>query len=235
MGRLEKRENKENRNKNIKTIVRRLDFLREAKRKLGWVELEVPYQKGWKRTCKLREDILNREDAKFLQIALDIVNTETFCRNQDFKRKNFRTGVIEDIPHQFKPIYPNNISTLPQDIQIRFSKYFSPIFTTTRWGGEKMHYRLKMPDFYFVYDIIPNMITKERILDPEMESEIKEIENKINTIGGWNAICKALGQSKYNFYDDHEYEKKINKKFSFNIDQDLADLEYYSQEENYGK
>jgi len=56
------------------------------------VQLEEPYQRGWKRSFILREDVARCHAAEFYAILLAKINTETYSTNKGFTHKKRRRG-----------------------------------------------------------------------------------------------------------------------------------------------
>lgn len=66
------------------------------------IELDEPYQRGWVRFFRLRDDASRREDASTLKEILDKINVYQYCRKGTFTQKNKKTGTEEPIGHNPK-------------------------------------------------------------------------------------------------------------------------------------
>src|SRR4029078_1937661 len=53
-------------------------------RELGCVPLIPPFQRGWKRSFVLRDDVARSPQAKFFQNILDKINTRDWSYRKDF-------------------------------------------------------------------------------------------------------------------------------------------------------
>ena len=62
----------------------------KKRRNLPLVPLEIPYQKGWQRNFKLRDDIARSSEASFYKELLGKINTWQFSPEKSFKRKKKR-------------------------------------------------------------------------------------------------------------------------------------------------
>ena len=76
--------------KQLRKLDRHNKKLYEAKRHLPLIPLATPYQKGWVRTFRLRDDIARSNSAVFFLALLEKINTKDFCNEKSFlvrKRK----------------------------------------------------------------------------------------------------------------------------------------------------
>ena len=57
----------------------------------GYIKLDKPIHNGYNAEYTLRKDILNRIDADVYQEALDACKTTLWCKNEDFKFRDWKT------------------------------------------------------------------------------------------------------------------------------------------------
>jgi hypothetical protein len=66
-------------------------------RNQGWVELEKPIHHGFYIEYILRDDILRRDDAAAYQEALNVCMEKSWCKDDKFKHKDYKTKKWYDI------------------------------------------------------------------------------------------------------------------------------------------
>lgn len=63
------------------------DKLWQERQRLPFVPITIPYQKGWVRDFKLRDDIARSNSAAFFTELLNKINTKAFCNEKNFLQK----------------------------------------------------------------------------------------------------------------------------------------------------
>lgn len=151
----------------------RLDALYEKRRNLGWEPLTPPIQRGWKRFFVLKADVAAGKQADFFEQLLKKINTTDYSWKKDFTIKKRKRGHKIYVVKDQHPQAPGERD---------FKKHFSPqeqMFFYEQWqtqyGYRSKHFVFSEP-WRFTLMVQPNMIDKKRVTDPELESEIKEIE-----------------------------------------------------------
>lgn len=180
---------------------------------LPLVPLTNPYQKGWQRSFKLREDVARSSDALFYSTLLEKINTWQFCLDKSFKRKKKRKR---------RHVYVEKIQTVKE-----FSEWDwkSPklaltekekvhFFKRERWCNAckryKIHYVFNEP-WRYVLRVSPNMITHTKMVDSILESEIQVVENYIVNYNLRYKINKLVNGFSYgNRYYQIENPKEKN-------------------------
>ncbi len=175
---------KTDRDKQLIRLNKREDELWDNKENLPMVPLEDPYQKGWKRTFVLRDDVSRSNMASFYQTLLEKINTIEYSKNKAFKvrvrRRRKRKKVYEDVP-QFLRHY-------------NYYEWHSAKLKLT--DDEKVHFHPEqfwsesLKCFYVLYlfndpwrytlQISPRIITEVKMLDNVLEQEMAELDNYIN-------------------------------------------------------
>ena len=181
-----------------------------------WVEVE-PYQKGWVRKFVLRDDIKNRTDAKEIRHVLDLINVSKVCSRKDFTEKSWKTKKYEPIVQKLKRIDEATYNKLSEKEKSYFGEWL-------QIDKKDKHYRKTYAfkyDFWFVFEIKPNMITRHWIPDAELESRYTEIRNKLQTHNLWPKIDHILGVSHHDYWD-----RKDQDKFWGTFESELSDEGY---------
>lgn len=149
----------------------------QKKGDLGWEPLVPPFQRGWKRSFVLRDDVARSKDAAFFQAILNKINTSDWSHRKNFLVRKRKRG---------KKIYVVKGQQLQKPYQWQFNKMN---FTEKErsYFDLEFHYRKphEKPDIRFVFRdswrfelrVQPNMIEKVKIKDPELEAAIKQIES----------------------------------------------------------
>lgn len=206
-----------NRDRILYRTVREIDRLHKAKWNSPIIPLEEPYQRGWTRRYKLRDDATRRDDAQRLKYVLKLINTVQFSRD-GIKWPSFN-GV--EIPQALKVI-PEKVFE-GMKLSPAITKYFlhghyteQSLYSSRIVVGYAVHYKYK---FYFVYDIQPNIVTHTRVIMPEVESRLSELYSVLEKNGGWNRVDHLKGHRKYR--DDFTKESLLD----FTIEQTLDEYD----------
>lgn len=154
------------------------------------VEVE-PYQKGWVRYYVLRHDIKNRNDARFIQQALDLINSERYCSRQNFTVKDYKTGKYVPMEQKLGYISEQKYETLSQNVK----KWFTKTQLVDKYSNRVYYVYVFKLDYFFEFKIEPNIITHHWIPDSTWASRRAEIDNKLQRDNLWPRINKMLGAS----------------------------------------
>jgi len=190
----------------------------EARRGLGYHKLKTPIQKGWKRQFRVREKILKTSEGVRFKTILRYVQNSDYSRTTVFPPdKVLKLKAITD--HVMK-------KTEWPDWYIK--KYFRAFSDPSR--AYKTGVELKYPTSYevkredvFEIEIVPNFILEIPIIDPAIESRIKEIDNKMWSHNLWPVIDRIVrgshgsGDKDWNRMKDpllEEFEKEIREGLS---------------------
>ncbi len=165
------------RDKHLLRLERELTRLRKAKWNAPIIPLEHPYQRGWVKTFKLRDDALHHPEVKVFRAVLLVVNQKVTSRNRDFVHKNGG-------PHVLRP------RIIPVCEWVRRPWPFSHqrLFAYGQWELEEIYlwtthqqrnwirgFRL-MRTWWLEKIVGPLMITHQKVDLPEVRSRIAEIE-----------------------------------------------------------
>jgi hypothetical protein len=185
--------------------------LNEQKRNLGWEPLIPPVQKGWKRFFVLRDDVAVSKNAEFFQAILNKINTYQWSYRKDFKVKKRRYGKKKYVVKNQKLLQPCQWYFAKLDFTDNEKALFHEIFEIEKRGKTPIkRYVFKEP-WRFRLKVSPNIITKVRIKDGELESKIDRIENYIKRNDFRKRQEKITrGYFKYKYWDNLEKYNEIN-------------------------
>jgi hypothetical protein len=144
------------------------------------VEVE-PYQKGWVRYYVLRSDIKNRNDARFIQQALDLINVERCCSRQNFTVKDYKTGKYVPMEQKLSYVTEQKYETLSQNVK----KWFVKTQLVDKYSNRVYYGYVFKLDYFFEFKIEPNIITHHWIPDNAWETRRAEIDHKLQTQNLW--------------------------------------------------
>lgn len=82
--------------KYLRWLHRERSRLWKLQRELPLLPLELPYQKGWKRTFVLRHDVAASEKAPFYQALLNKINTVRYSHDKRFRMKAPLTRILHE-------------------------------------------------------------------------------------------------------------------------------------------
>lgn len=184
--------------------------LSDGRRALNWVELSKPEKWGYKRFFVLREDVAKSREADFLNGLLKLVQSTVISRDKKFERKDYKTKKKMPIHQEINYIDHKTWNKLIADGKLseKQQSFFEKRWKMNRFGrGGFWAFEFSKP-WMFVTAIAPHYITHRMIIDPQLESEIKELSNRIETQNLWPKISKAFGFSNNGWKD---YVNRIQK------------------------
>lgn len=173
------------RDKHLLRLERELNRLRRAHRDAPIIPLERPYQRGWCKTFRLRDDAWHHPEVAVFQGVLPVINQVVHSPHRDFVRCNGDAVVLRpkilDV-HAWKRLaWP-----------IRYQRWFAygawPVEDIYPWTWR--HYRRCVRGFRLMRpwwldeQVEPWMITHQRVDLPEVRSRIAEIESHFRHRGG---------------------------------------------------
>ena len=200
-------------------LMERESELEAAIRNLGYVELEKPIHKGYEAYLELREDIARRQDAWVFQYIIDNWSTITWSPTTVFYEKK-RCYVIDRTP-KIKLMSEEQYLKLPPQV----AKYFRHDYLEDkpRWNGTvaKYYSASYVPDFYFVMKIRNSYITHRKVVDGELERDLRLVRDQLwylrtimkpYNVGGYTWFLKNF--SKRNRRNDKiALQKNLNTLF----------------------
>ena len=188
------RNHKTEEHKRLRKLWKQYLELGDARKKSGeWVDVE-PYQRGWIRYYVLRDDARNRKDAREMQQVLDIINTEVYCNNQRFERRNWKTNKWEPIPQKPKYLLEDAYNQLTEKQKSFFVKREWVEVSTNMGVKKKTFYSgyIFKYDYYLVFRKEPNIVVQHWIPNSEVESLYGELRSYMDRNNIWAKLNKAM-------------------------------------------
>jgi hypothetical protein len=154
----------------------------------GYVPLEPPIVKGYKRFFVLREDVARSKDAGFYQGILDKINTTMYCAEKSFrvsKRYKRRCRYIDYLQQLYRP---DETAFRKMGFNRRAMDCFEEVIKLDKRTKKPVKkYRFKEP-WRFVLRVRPNVITQQRAEDPALLARMAEISRFLD----WNNLRPRL-------------------------------------------
>jgi len=214
--RQKKRLQKEDSEKQLRAL-HRLDMkLWREKQKLPLVPLQAPYQKGWVRTFRLRDDVARSSKAEFYQALLEKINTRDFCNDKSFMRKKGGKRKKGSEPREqwlqtfTEEEWTNEKFKLTeQEKQHFFLKEYSNPFNRS----VQKRYTFIEP-WRYVLKVRPYIITHAKLLDEVLEQQMQQLDNRIERHHLGPKIRKLIYGKGYRYRtgEKHQYYNPIKNK-----------------------
>lgn len=187
-----KRFTKEKQNRDIRRLWTKFEKMRDDLWHLPKITLDKPRFAGWKRFFVLRDDIARRKDAKEIRAVLELVNETRYSKTKDFS--------IHDSDQRIYG-YRQHITNLSEKQYDKLNEAQKKFFVKDWDGRKKFVFYSFYPTYFFVFKIKRHYVTEVPVLDAELESRIKELQNKITKNNLWPKIHKVMGWKMYKGYD----------------------------------
>lgn len=179
--RAKKRLVKADRDKQLIGLSKRRSILRAQQRALPLVELEKPYQKGWKRYFVLREDFRAGTLAEFYTNLLAKINTVEYHYDKTFKKKKRRKGRYgyEIRKQNLRELSPYSWNCSRLNLSEQEKACFTQVETfDIKTRRQEIKYVITEP-WRYVLKIAPHMITHKKMVDNDIERELDDIARYI--------------------------------------------------------
>lgn len=158
---------------------------------LGLAELKPPVQQGYIRFFILRPDVRRTKDSLFFEKILQKINTTQWSYRKDFKKKRRKYG---------KKLYAVREQCLRDIEEWEFNEKFSEperqCFYETLIHSKNCKKPFKVFRFIeswrFILRVQPNMITKVRIKDLDLERRSADIQRYFQLDNRRNRLWKLL-------------------------------------------
>lgn len=192
----------------------------------------VPYQRGWVLTFDLRDDISRRKDAPMLRKLLhDTHHAFTTTSVNLVRRVRQLKGLPEimgDPLFAKETTYRGFKSLVREAYYLSLSpeerKYFYESTEYTYYRGKGKFYRCDIPRHWIICKIKPNMITRARGIDGELESKYHKLREQL-----WLLWSKYLrGDKLYRRTAERmEIRDKIQKFMKNEIEDDQLHVDVF--------
>jgi hypothetical protein len=181
--------------------------LYRQQRNLGWMELEHPVMRGWKRYFVLRDDVARSRHASFFQGILDRINTVQLSDKKNFTAKKRKWGKKIRAEREQKLLQPD-----PGHFKrLKFTEREAQLFyeATWRYQGKTWSQYVFVEPWRFVLRVRPNLITKTRVRDEAIEKRIKEINQFLKQRDYDKKLLHLLhGHDPYRWKEDYRLKEK---------------------------
>lgn len=210
------------RNKNLVSLYRKKIKLAQAKRAYNWIKLDKPERYGYRRFFVIREDIAKGfpNMVPILNDILKICDIPVISRDKNFLTRDYKTKKMIPIIHKLKELSLSEYSKLPSDKHRELFK------------AEYKYYNNRQVLVYTIIDswmfslkTKHNYITHRFLIDPKIDSELKEIENKIERNNLWPQIANAFSWdwSHHSPYKESDRMRNIIQALNLDFKQYLID------------
>ena len=182
------------RDKHLLALDREHSRLFQAKYNAPIVPLEKPYQRGWIRYFKLTDEALKREDAKILKEVLDRINVVQYSNTRDFSKTRKTRKNPYGPEHQLRVF--NYTCLIFARLRLELKLYFLMrfLYRLNRKGrfSKNRYFVFRMPHL-FESVVEKNMVTHQRVVLPEVEARISEIDRYLSEKKAWGRIDNLRG------------------------------------------
>ncbi|PSK94352.1 hypothetical protein [Taibaiella chishuiensis] len=208
--RQKKRLQKKDFEKQVLQLYRRREDLATKQYNLPLVPLDEPYQKGWKRSFVLRDDVARSRHAPFFRALLDKINTVMYHHDKHFKisTKKKRKRILVDTPQELRAFLTYEWNSTRNKLTEAERRLFYPREFVNRKGqpagiryvfAEAWRYRLQVK---------PHMITHRKMVDEVLEQEIQQLDNYIESHHLNPKMNKLVDGSCYTSWRHRDYNLK---------------------------
>lgn len=147
--------------------------------KRGYVPLEPPVMKGYKRFFVLRDDVGRGKHAEFYGELLKKINTYDYSHRKDFKVKKRSHGRKKLVLREQHLLQPDDSQFKKLAFTDREANCFEERFFFHKNSLLPVKRMVVKEPWRFVLRIRPNMITQTRMMVPELLSQIKQLDNYV--------------------------------------------------------
>jgi len=211
----------ENRIRRVRSLEQEMDIIYRQLRSLGYVKLEKPLRDGWYRTLALRQDISRHKNAHVFQEILDRLGEKFWGREKKYADRAWKKKYEHDRHLYRRP----DIRYIRKRVYDKFSTAAKRHFIKVKL---KLNYRYRiyyyctLPRYYFVVRYERAYITKRKIIAPELESRMKEIENALLAAKYYSLHDYNIYNYKF-YYNPHKRRRRKTKVALKSLDFDYFD------------
>lgn len=206
------------RDKEYKSLCKKLCDNQQAQRDLGWIELETPIFIGYRAKLEPRQDIQNRDDAWVFWDICNSLSTTEFARKIDqfhWNVKKKRNQFVDMRRPHIKGISESVYNSIPPQIQ----KYFKLDEHYSRYP----YYYCDVPNFYWEIVYEKEYRTKVRRIDSDLKREESEIRRRID-FDFYNENNHMSGSPSW-------FRRRLNKSQKAKSKQTLYNIMYNGDED----
>lgn len=193
--RAKKRALRKDREKQLRKLDREENQLLQQQRDLGFVTLDPPLMRGWKRSFVLREDVARSRYAAFYQQVLDKINTVQTHHDRKFLvKKRYRGKKKQVVRRQHLRTFPAYAFHRLELTEWERRKFHA----IEHWNGSCKRFETQYvfsDPWCFRLQVRPNMIHKVRLQSMLIEQRSKEIDNYLIGHALRSRLRRLKGQS----------------------------------------
>ncbi len=197
---------KEKKEKALRALYRERESLEKTNRELGLMKLDEPYQRGWMRFYVLTERSRQRLDCSTLEQILPYLNSTVICKRSDFTHRRGKSKKMVEIMQPLRSIC--RWRWAQEKLPLEWLRYF-------RWernGWQRAFEFVFVHPWYYELTVVPNWITHTKMIDPEIESRLGEIENRFTNYQLWPRYRRLKGKSaNWWWYCDTRKQKTLSR------------------------
>ncbi len=176
-GRRRKRDARKQYDKQLLQYNRKQKELWQAWQNRGYTELTPPVMKGYIRYFVLRDDVARSRNGAFFQELLKKINTYDYSHRKEFKVKKRRRGRKIHVLREQHLLQPTEYFFKKMKLTSREVNCFEERIRYCKNGIDQIKYFVVKEPWRFVLQVRPNMITKQRVVAPELCSAIDQLDN----------------------------------------------------------
>ena len=168
--------------KQIRKQYKRCTELWDLRCNIPLVQLKNPYQKGFVRFFKVRDDVKRSKDGNFFEGILNKINTKMYSENRKFLKKKRKFGRRIYVNREQKLI---QLSTFQWNhpklgLSIREKQYFLKREEYNPFRKCYSVYYEFIEPWRFILSVKPNIITHYKPLNSDLEKEIDRLDSFLN-------------------------------------------------------
>lgn len=211
--RQKKRLQKEDAAKQLIRLHRLRETLQQQKSNLPLVPLETPYQKGWKRSYVLRQDVARSRYGAFYQTLLEQIDTVIYHHDKRFKtskRKRLKKRET-DITQSLREFYDWEWNSSRNKLTDAEKILFYPKEVLCKQSKKPVIKYVFAEPWRYVLKVKPHMITHSRMIDEVLEQEIQELDNYIEQHNLQHRISKLIDGHCYSPWRGRDNKKRYRE------------------------
>jgi hypothetical protein len=194
---------------------------------LGFRDLDKPVQQGWILTFRLSDEYNRRADQTFWTEMLNLIQNTFVSPDKMFMERSYSSKSNKSKWKRHK-LQPKSLSECEYDkLHWKQKKHFNRVLRNRySWGTfKKDEWVYEIKTNFLSEKVEPNMVTRVPIKSSQIDSELKELWNKIDSNGYWGLICREMGWSTYDDWGHEGKERKL-KEDKMRIDKLIAQQRY---------
>lgn len=207
-----KRLQKKHAEKQLLKLDRKQTELYRQRRDLPMVPLDEPYQKGWKRSFVLRDDVARSKHAAFYEELLPKINTVQYAIDKIFlnrkrrkgrKQKELRTQQLRRIS-SWEWTRPDSKFTDQERL------HFHPEEVKSKYKGTSDYEYVFNEPWRYTLRIKPHFITHVKLLDSALQQAIDQLDHHIERNHLQCKITKLTRGNLYHYWKRYPDSREAN-------------------------